>query len=147
MQQQPSAAPQSQTRQEETPVSLGGTIYNDSNRNGNRDNSPDEVGVSGIIVQAKSCLDNHAIANCLSLSDGKFRLPDIGPPGCYYLEFVEDEAYTFTRPKNGRTEEIVLESGQADFSWDAGVLPRVNVTSSSSVPTASPSGMPSKVST
>ena len=98
-------------------------MYNDSNQNGIKDSTED--GVSDIIIQAKSCTNDRAVALGFSRSDGEYRLPDIGPPGCYFLEFVADDEsdYTFISPENGRTEEIYLESGQADFSWDAGIVP------------------------
>jgi len=148
------------------PVSIGGVVWNDLNRNGIFDEG--EVGVGNVIIHAQTCADDKVVALGSSTRDGSYVLRNIGPPGCYYLMFMESERYYFTNSdadndqilesyatsvvdSTGRTPNIIMSLGEANLSINAGIVYRTVLSfgptaTSSKIPSKSPSMLPTTIS-
>ncbi|MEM7531354.1 MAG: SdrD B-like domain-containing protein [Chloroflexota bacterium] len=130
------------------PASLGDRVWLDANGNGIQENG--EVGVADVEVRlynadgslATTASGGSAITT--TDSDGNYVLTNL-IPGSYFVEFVEpagEEDFYALSPQNasnnqatdsdadpntGRTEVLVLEAGEHDPTWDAGLVQLTNV--------------------
>jgi hypothetical protein len=110
---------------------LGDFVWNDLNKDGIQD--VDEPGLPFITVNLYDDLDN-LIASTVTDTDGYYFFGELAD-GQYLLEFILPFGYEFAPPNSGgddgsdsdvdpmtgRTESIILISGQNDLSWDAGM--------------------------
>ncbi|KAL7469329.1 hypothetical protein ACHAXS_009606 [Conticribra weissflogii] len=144
------------------PVSIGGVVWNDLNSNGMFDEG--ESGVGNVIIHAQTCAEDKVVALGSSTRDGSYVLRNIGPPGCYYLIFMESERYDFTSfdaegdqisgtyaksvvDSTGRTPNTILSLGETNLSINAGIVYRSAsscgpITTSNENPSKSPSMTP-----
>lgn len=112
------------------PVELGNYVWLDKNRNGIQDS--DEDGISGVTVTLKQGAT--VIDTTATDADGAYLFSNL-KPGEYQLEFTKPDKFDkFTIPNSGSDDEkdsdvnasgiidnIVLESGDSNMSFDAGL--------------------------
>ncbi len=117
------------------PASVGDFVWDDLNQDGVQDRG--EPGVPSVIVRLLDA-DGAEVATTTTNDNGRYLFDNL-PPGVYSIEF--DPASlpadrTFTKagtsgdPKtdsnangSGLTVQFVLEPGENDFTWDAGLVP------------------------
>jgi serine-aspartate repeat-containing protein C/D/E len=112
-------------------ASLGDFVWNDCDSDGIQD--ANETGVAGVTVKLLDAAGNVA-ATATTDSNGKYLFNNL-TPGAYSAQFVAPVGATFTlkdqggndaldsdvEPATGKTIQTVLESGENDLSWDAGL--------------------------
>lgn len=116
----------------EEKASLGDFVWLDLNQNGIQDAG--EPGFPGVVVNLFDC-SNNAMGSTITDPDGNYLFNNL-TPGCYLVQFEKPEGYDFS-PKNsvgggaavdsdaspsGSTDEIVLNPGDNDLTWDAGLI-------------------------
>lgn len=119
-------------------ASLGDFVWHDANANGVQDNG--EQGIEGVqvnLLQADangSCDNSSVFRTTPTGSNGEYNFTDL-PPGKYCVEFnapagfalspkdnsLDDSKDSDADPITGRTMTIILDAGENDTSWDAGV--------------------------
>jgi len=112
-------------------ASIGNKVWNDANINGIQDNG--ESGVENVVVELFTC-DNNFLAMTATDASGIYGFIDI-VPGEYKLKFTLPLGYSFTSqnsgddaldsdvsPATGYTVCTVLDPGETDNSWDAGIF-------------------------
>ena len=119
---------------------IGDLIWNDLNRNGVQD--PGEPGLEGVAV-ALHRGDGTLVATAHSNSSGLYAFDNV-ETGSYYLIFIPPAGYGLTQmnmgsddlsdsdahPATGRTATALLEPGENDLGWDAGLyllLPGIRI--------------------
>jgi len=112
-------------------ASIGDRVWYDDDEDGIQD--PGESGVEDVTVNLMSCA--HApLATTTTDADGLYRFDDLEPE-LYMLEFILPDDHVFSprdqgseasdsdvNPDNGFTVCTVLESGEVDLTWDAGIF-------------------------
>ena len=113
------------------PVSLGDTVWFDSNRNGVHDSS--EAGVAGVKVTLLDASGN-PVAGAVATTDtnGHYQFSNL-KPGSYSVQFDKTtlpDSYYFTAGPdsaadgNGNTAQVTLNSGESAQHLDAGIVVR-----------------------
>ena len=106
-------------------------VWQDDNRNGIQD--PAEAGIANVTVILYNA-SNEEVARTTTAADGRYSFGEIAA-GSYTVAFVAPQNYYFTRvnqgtddlldsdadPVTGRTGTIVLQGGQTQAGWDAGL--------------------------
>ncbi len=121
---------------------ISGTVYNDVNGNGQRDqassSSQEESPVSGVIVDLFNCdtgaQEGYTTTNsngyyALSISE-KYLPEDTTSKNCYYIQYTvlddtdndDSDTTVFTTPPNGETSDIYLGRGETIPNVDAGIM-------------------------
>lgn len=123
---------------------ISGTVYNDANGNGQRDqasssssSSQEESPVSEVIVDLFNCntgaQEGYTTTNSngyysLSISE-KYLPEDTTSKNCYYIQYTvlddtdnDDDKTVFTTPPNGETSDIYLGRGETILNVDAGIM-------------------------
>ena len=124
---------------------ISGTVYNDVNGNGQRDqassSSQEESPVSGVIVDLFNChtgaQEGYTTTNSngyysLSISE-KYLPEDTASKNCYYVQYTvlddtdndDSDTTVFTTPPNGETSDIYLGRGETILNVDAGIMQEV----------------------
>jgi hypothetical protein len=115
-------------------ATLGDYVWEDLNTNGIQDMG--EPGVAGVTVNLHDC--DGVIATTTTDANGYYLFECLEPNDetscCYYVEFMLPEGYAFTMQdqgmddavdsdadSTGMTACIILEPGETDLTWDAGV--------------------------
>jgi hypothetical protein len=138
-----------------TKAALGDRVWEDQNVNGIQDTN--ENGVSGVTVNLLNS-GGTVIGTTTTQSNGYYGFSNLDP-GTYMVEFVKPSGYKFTQAdqgsdnnkdsdangSNGKTTTITLTAGQADYSWDAGLV--VEGTGGTPTPTPTPTGTPGTTAT
>ncbi|MES2719002.1 MAG: SdrD B-like domain-containing protein [Pseudomonadota bacterium] len=118
-------------------ASLGDYVWLDNNNNGAQDDGAPS-GVNGVVVNllnaAGAVIATTTTGNDGSGNPGYYRFANL-VPGEYSVEFVKPAGYSFAKrdlggdasdsdadTTTGRTITTVLESGENDLSWDAGLV-------------------------
>ncbi len=115
----------------EEKASLGDFVWLDLNENGIQDDG--DTGFPDIEVNLFDC-SNNLIGTTITDSNGQYLFNNL-TPGCYVVQFEKPAGYEFS-PKNsgsdsaidsdtlpsGATDQISLESGENDLTWDAGLI-------------------------
>ena len=116
-------------------AALGDRVWEDLNQNGVQDAG--EPGVGDVVVKLLNG-DGRLVDITLTDADGLYAFSAL-PAGSYLIEIVLPAEYAFTLqngtdsagaqmvdsdvdPLTGRSDPIQLEPGDADFSWDAGLV-------------------------
>jgi uncharacterized protein YaiE (UPF0345 family) len=113
------------------PASIGDFVWNDLNVNGIQD--PGELGLSGVTVNLCDEGENY-LASTTTDANGYYIFDEL-VSGKYFVEFIRPGGYEFSPqdqgsddtvdsdadPVTGRTICTILESGQNDLTWDAGM--------------------------
>ncbi|MCI9888961.1 carboxypeptidase regulatory-like domain-containing protein [Micrococcales bacterium 31B] len=112
------------------PASIGDTVWNDTNKNGQQDAG--EPGVPNVTV---NLLDENGevVSTTKTDEDGKYLFDNV-TPGDYTVEFVAPEGTEFTTPntgddatdsdagEGGKTTTITVEAGDENLTVDAGIV-------------------------
>ncbi|MFH1685918.1 MAG: SdrD B-like domain-containing protein [bacterium] len=111
-------------------AAIGDYVWHDVNENGIQD--PGEPGLAGIVVDLFTCAGS-PVAQMLTDNDGYYEFNQL-PEGEYYLHFTLPAGWTFTGQDqggddakdsdvgaNGRTVCTLLDGGEVDHTWDAGM--------------------------
>ena len=112
-------------------ASLGDRVWLDTNGNGRQDAG--EAGVAQVTVRLLNAAGT-VVATTTTDANGNYLFNNL-VPGTYSVQFVAPTGYIFTTrdaagstdandsdaDANGRTIQTVLESGENDLSWDAGL--------------------------
>ncbi len=113
------------------PSSLGDFVWEDTNGNGVQDVG--EPGVPGVIVELYRASDDARIASVSTDADGLYLFENI-PPTTYYLVYQLPSGYELTiqtvntpdgsdpDPATNRTANFVLNAGDDQLFWDAGLI-------------------------
>lgn len=106
--------------------SVGGTIWDDANRNGTRDAG--EAGIAGVSVTLSESGEEDRTAT--TGDDGSYRF-DGTSPGSYTLVATAPAGFAYTQPVDG-TRTVTLTQGQpvAGADFGLGELPTVSVSRS-----------------
>jgi len=113
------------------PSSISDFVWLDQNQNGIQD--PDEPGVPNVIVNLYKS-DGTLVGTTITNSTG-FYIFDSLSPGEYYVEFILPDYLSFTIPDLGLDDEVdsdvdpstgqttitLLQPGENDNTWDAGL--------------------------
>ncbi|MDP2433897.1 MAG: SdrD B-like domain-containing protein [Pseudomonadota bacterium] len=110
---------------------LGDRVWLDSNGNGQQDAG--ELGIANVTVNLKDGNGN-VIATQSTDANGNYLFTDL-TPGTYSVAFVAPAGYEFTQQDQGAdaadsdadtltgaTIQTVLDSGESDRTWDAGLV-------------------------
>jgi uncharacterized repeat protein (TIGR01451 family) len=121
------------------PALLGDCVWNDMNRDGLYDSSM-EVGYPGVTVTLFD-ESNTQISTTTTNQTGKYDFSNL-PPGNYYVVFSNlPQGFVFSpkdqggnealdsdaNPSTGRTDVVMLMSGQTYLDLDAGIYPRIDL--------------------
>jgi hypothetical protein len=115
-------------------ASLGDRVWWDYDHDGIQDDGELEPGIEGIRVELWQCDGTAAFDSTLTDEDGYYLFDDL-MPGAYYVKFILPEGHMFTQqdagsadgldsdanPTTGATICIILDSGEDDMTWDAGI--------------------------
>lgn len=125
---------------------IGDWVWLDDNGDGIQDT--EEAGIAHVTVRLYTESED-MVDETITNEDGWFSFAnDRG--GIYFLEFVAPQGYSFTvqnagniltadsdaDPNTGRTSEFPLGAGEADLSWDAGLVPNEVAAAWTPTPTA-----------
>jgi protocatechuate 3,4-dioxygenase beta subunit len=113
------------------PASIGDRVWEDLDVDGFQDAG--EPGIPGVTVELYDC-DGNLIATDVTDASGNYLFTGL-VPGCYEVEFTAPTGASFSPqdqgtndavdsdadPTTGRTDPIIVESGETDLTWDAGV--------------------------
>ena len=114
-------------------ASIGDRVWLDANANGRQDDG--EAGVAGVTVRLLD-VNGLVIGTTSTGAEGQYHFSGL-VPSTYSVEFVRPDGFVFTQAGaagagddrnsdantlNGRTVATVLESGEDDLSWDAGLV-------------------------
>lgn len=116
------------------PAELGNYVWYDCNHNGIQDEGP-EWAVEGVTVNLFDTADLTApLASTVTDATGFYSFPDLVPGTEYRVQFVLPSGYVVTAADQGADDEldsdagtdgwtigIVLDPGETDYSWDAGI--------------------------
>ncbi|MBZ0288082.1 MAG: carboxypeptidase regulatory-like domain-containing protein, partial [Anaerolineae bacterium] len=119
-------------------ANIGNRVWRDNNNNGRQDGG--EPGVNGITV---NLLDSGgAVIRTTTTVTGAYSFTNL-PPGTYSVEFVlpatgfqfsprdaavaTDATDSDADTTTGRTIPTVLDPGETDNTWDAGLVPRASI--------------------
>ncbi|NCA82909.1 MAG: hypothetical protein EOM72_09225, partial [Opitutae bacterium] len=118
------------------PASLGNFVWEDLNYNGIQD--PGEPGIPSVTVRLYDAASN-LVDTTMTSAAGSYSFGDL-IPGEYFVVFSRPSGYQFTLqdrgvdtadsdadPSTGRAIATVLESGDDDLTWDAGLYRPVSV--------------------
>ncbi|PIE73557.1 MAG: hypothetical protein CSA19_01875, partial [Deltaproteobacteria bacterium] len=120
-------------------ASIGDYVWNDLNDNGIQDDgAPNVVGVQDVTVRLYD-IDGHNILNVQTDENGRYLFENL-VPGEYYLKFEDLPAGAVWTQQNagnddldsdvdqdGLTISTVLDAGENDLSWDAGIVQLASV--------------------
>ncbi|MCP4339393.1 MAG: hypothetical protein GY799_11020, partial [Desulfobulbaceae bacterium] len=110
---------------------IGDLVWNDLNANGIKESG--ENGISGVTVKLYNGSGTQ-VGTTVTNGNGNYSFTNL-TPGTYYVEFIPPAGYTFSQKDQGsddttdsdadtgtgRTVTTVLDSGEYDSSWDAGL--------------------------
>ena len=111
-------------------ASIGDYVWGDTDKNGTQDGG--ETGIPGVTVHLMDCSGTILETN-ITDSNGKYLFTDL-TPGNYKIHFIALLGYSFTLQDQGsddtdsdanatgHTACTVLESGEDDITWDAGLV-------------------------
>ncbi|WP_031460361.1 SdrD B-like domain-containing protein, partial [Chloroflexus sp. MS-G] len=114
------------------PASIGDFVWEDTNGNGVQDAG--ELGMANVTVQLSGTTGAGVVVSRTDVTDGNglYRFDDL-EPGTYTVTVVAPAGYVFTAVHRGNDEldsdsdstgvmsAAVLESGEVDLTWDAGL--------------------------
>jgi Cna protein B-type domain. len=116
------------------PASIGNLVWEDRNGNGIKDS--DEPGIEGITLRLTGTdADGNSIdMSVVTDANGNYRFTNLAP-GTYTVTVIAPAGYVFTAANQGGNDTVdsdanpntgvmtatVLESGEVDLSWDAGL--------------------------
>lgn len=112
------------------PATIGNFVWNDANANGIQSGS--EPGFPNLLVSLYRC-DGTSVGSVYTDANGSYSFGVA--PGSYYVQFTAPGGYAFSSADQGANDETdsdanvttgrtictILESGESDLSWDAGV--------------------------
>lgn len=115
---------------------IGDRVWLDVNGNGLQDGG--EPGVAGIDVNLYDGLTDTVLDSTTTDEWGNYLFDELGE-GLYYVEIVLPAGYQFSEqdvggdntidsdadPATGQTVSFILDEGQTDPTWDAGLLPQI----------------------
>lgn len=122
------------------PALLGDCVWNDMNRNGLYDPNM-EVGHPGVTVTLFDATTNTQLATTTTNQTGKYDFSNLAP-GSYYVVFSNlpqgfvfspkdqgsDDAFdSDANTSTGRTDVVMLMSGQSYLDLDAGIYPQIDL--------------------
>jgi hypothetical protein len=116
------------------PASLGDFVWDDLDEDGIQD--PGELGIPGVTVYLyQGCMATQHIDFTTTDSNGEYLFDDLEPDYNYFVEFELPAGYVFSpkdqgadntvdsdaNPATGRTVCTLLDPGENDMTWDAGM--------------------------
>jgi len=113
-------------------AAIGDFVWSDGDMNGIQDDG--EAGIPDVTVQLFGCVDS-MLAQTVTDGSGHYLFDEL-MPGEYYLHFILPDGWTFSPQDQGDNDNIdsdadpltgntictVLDSGETDHSWDAGMF-------------------------